>query len=186
MSARWRLTLFNTLALGILLLLLGLVLRWQVGGILEKKLDASLLALAETELASAVDSPAGGIHLHPVAPSESEFVFLRIEKMAWILDDTDRVLLASSARANVVLSPSTEFLRHAKRRVTFRTVRSASGESFRMVGLPITGRLDGRVIVLATSRRGIERFQGTLDRVLAAVFVIAPSSARSAESVWTS
>ena len=64
LSFRTRLTLRWVLAFGLILSLAHLVVYAATREFLVRDLDAQLRTLAGTELASAVDDPGGGIHLH--------------------------------------------------------------------------------------------------------------------------
>lgn len=93
-SFRWRLTFRWVLAFGLVLVVADLAAYFGVRAFLRRDLDAQLRTLAGTELASAVDEPGMGVHLHEFAIGDhgsQEFA----DKFVQLLDAGGRVLMQS-------------------------------------------------------------------------------------------
>ena len=94
LSFRTRLTLRWLLAFGLVLVVADLAVYFGARAFLRRDLDAQLRTLASTELASAVDEPGTGLHLHefPVdAHAPQDFV----DKFVQLIDAGGRVLMQS-------------------------------------------------------------------------------------------
>ncbi|MFA5911394.1 MAG: ATP-binding protein [Vicinamibacterales bacterium] len=94
LSFRSRLTLRWVLAFGLVLSVANLAVYFGARSFLRRDLDAQLRTLASTELASAVDEPGLGLHLHefPVgAHSPQEYA----DKFVQLIDAGGRVLMQS-------------------------------------------------------------------------------------------
>jgi len=142
LSFRSRLTLRWVFAFGLVLALATLVV--YVGGrrFLLQDFDAQLRTLAGTELASAIDEPGHGPHLHefPIDPnSTKEYA----DKFVQLLDPHGRVLLQSAS------------LGHAGSFLDQTTLSEALAGDAPLVDVTVRGR-SGRMIALVTE--GADRF----------------------------
>jgi two-component system OmpR family sensor kinase len=173
-SFRGRLTLVNAVVLGCVLLAAILLLPSQLSRILKANLDASLLTLAETEVASATDAPGNAVHLHPIAPYGEGADMARLDKIVVLLDRDGRVVGQTSALPDLRFRLPDGFAEEIREgRTTFRTVSSLSGHPIRLVGIPIQGgEPAGMVLVVGTSLQGVENVLQLLDLVLLGVSVI--------------
>jgi two-component system OmpR family sensor kinase len=94
MSFRARLTLRWVLAFGLVLVAADLAVYFGARAFLRRDLDAQLRTLASTELASAVDEPGMGVHLHEFAvgaQNPQEYA----DKFVQLIDAGGRVLMQS-------------------------------------------------------------------------------------------
>jgi two-component system OmpR family sensor kinase len=159
----------------ILLVTLAAAERWLTDAVYQQ-VDAALLALAETEVASALDSPGDEVHLHEAAPDSPMAAFRRLDKLVQLIDATGRVLDRSATLGGTALpvSPAT-LARLRDGDVVIETFPDlAAGEPVRIVTLPI--EVDGRLryaLQVGTSLRPAADFI-RLARVLfaAAAFAI--------------
>lgn len=94
LSFRSRLTLRSVLAFGLVLTVADLALYFGARTFLRRDLDAQLRTLASTELASAVDEPDLGLHLHefPVGAHRAQDF---ADKFVQLIDAGGRVLMQS-------------------------------------------------------------------------------------------
>lgn len=181
-SFRFRLTLLNAAVLGCVLLAVVLLLRWQLGGILRERLDASILAMAEAELASSTDSPDGTTHLHPIPPRPGYHDIAPINKIVALVDAAGRVLDRLPEDSADDLRIPTDLLSEVGRSgPVFRSVAARRGDRVRFVGLPIEidASSDG-VLLVGASMRGLEDLLGLLDLLLFGVTALGLAAAAGA------
>jgi two-component system OmpR family sensor kinase len=157
LSFRARLTLRWVLAFGLVLVVADLAVYFGARAFLRRDLDAQLRTLASTELASAVDEPGMGVHLHEFAvgtQNAQEYA----DKFVQLIDAGGRVLMQSPrlGQSDVLIDKPV-------------LIRALSGGA-PLVDVSVAGR-HGRMIGLVTP--GPERyvvavgvFTGQLDATL--------------------
>lgn len=156
LSLKTRLTLWHaTMVLGIL----GMVAagaEWWLGHAVQAQIDAALVALAETEAASALDSGGPGdllIHLHdPISPTGTP-TLRRLDKLVQVVDAGGTVVARSATLGTATLpAPPGMLAGLAEGHLRIDTVPDFGGEPLRLVSLPI--EVDGQfryVLQVATS-----------------------------------
>ncbi len=90
-TLRARLGLWHAAAVALILAATGVVTDAVLSRLLESQMDAALVALAETEAASALDGP-GGVHLHATGGDAGPRALRRMDKLVQIVDAGGRVL----------------------------------------------------------------------------------------------
>ena len=96
-SLRTRLALWHTAAITLILAGTWFVADRVLSRMVEGQVDEALLALAETEAASALDSPNGGVHLHAITRDAGRPSLARLDKLVQIVDADGRVLERSAS-----------------------------------------------------------------------------------------
>lgn len=135
---RARLTLWHGMAVALLLALVALVGDRTLSRMVEDQVDAALLALAETEAASALDGPAGQVHLHEPRTEAGTPPLRRLDKLVQIVDGEGRVVDRSAGLGTASLpSPPTLLARLREGEIVMETVPDVGGEPVRLVSLPL-------------------------------------------------
>ncbi|MEQ1909322.1 MAG: ATP-binding protein [Vicinamibacterales bacterium] len=142
LSFRSRLTLHWLLAFGMVLALADAAVYVGARAFLRRDLDAQLRTLAGTELASAVDEPGQGVHLHEF-PVDGSGVGEYADKFVQLIDGGGRVLMQSPR-----LGTSGALVTHS------RLAEALTGAA-PLVDVHVNGR-PGRMIGLVT--QGPERY----------------------------
>ena len=149
-------------------------------------------ALAETEAASALDSPDGRVHLHPISRDADRPSLARLDKLVQIVDADGRVLERSASLGDATLpAPPGLLARLASGEPVIETLPDLAGEPVRVVSLPI--EVDGRfryAVQVGTRLRAVSAvfdatrvlFLGASLAVLGVVVVIGALLTRSALS----
>lgn len=163
LSFRSRLTMGWVAGFGLVLTLALVAVYFGIRGFLVRDLDAQLRTLAGTELASAVDEPGDGVHLHefPVnAAGDDDYA----DKFVQLIDAQGQVLMQSP-----VLGTTPALVRGAD-------LQNAIAGRPPLVEVHVNGR-GGRMIALATA--GPERylvavglFTDKLDATLSQLFLL--------------
>ncbi len=135
LSFRARLTLRWVLSFGLILMLALAAVYLGVRAFLVRDLDAQLRTLAGTELASAVDEPGDGIHLHefPVGASDGDYA----GKFVQLIDADGRVMLQSPG------------LGRTPALVDYQALRDGLDGKSPIIDVAVNGRR-GRMTALAT------------------------------------
>ena len=138
LSFRARLTLRWLLAFGLVLALAHLTVYVGVATFLRRDLDAQLRTLAGTELASAVDEPGQGVHLHefPVDRSRPQEY---ADKFVQLLDREGRVLMQSPVLGTTGRLMPMERVTEALAGVAPLVDVAPRGRAGRMIGLVTAG-----------------------------------------------
>jgi two-component system OmpR family sensor kinase len=138
---RRRLAVWHAMVIVAILGATGLVADALLARALEQQLDASLVALAETEAASAFDDPSGAIHLHATATGARAVALRSLDKLAQIVDADGRVLERNAALGQRALPVGPAVLARLRRGdVVVETVELRPGEPVRVAALPIEVR----------------------------------------------
>lgn len=133
-----RLTLWHGTAVALILGLAALVGDRTLSQMVEDQVDAALLALAETEAASALDGPMGQIHLHEPRTEAGTPSLRRLDKLVQIVDAEGRVVDRSASLGTASLpSPPTLLARLREGAIVVETVPDVGGEPVRVVSLPL-------------------------------------------------
>ena len=191
-SLRGRLALWHTTAITLILAGTWLVADRVLSRMVESQVDEALLALAETEAASALDSPDGRVHLHAIARDAGRASLARLDKLVQIVDADGRVQGRSANLGDATLpAPPRLLARLARGEPVIETLPDLAGEPVRVVSLPI--EVDGTfryAVQVGTRQRGLRAvldatrvlFLGALLAVLGVVVVIGALLTRSALS----
>ncbi|HEX7785662.1 MAG TPA: HAMP domain-containing protein, partial [Methylomirabilota bacterium] len=116
----------------------GIVADTLLSRAIQQQLDASLVALAETEAASALDDPSGAIHLHATGSSRGRTPLGALDKLAQLLDADGRVLERNAALGERTLAAGPGVLDRLRRsEVVIETAELRPGELVRIASLPI-------------------------------------------------
>lgn len=155
LGLKTHLTLWHGMAVALILIVVALVGDRALSRVIDAEMDSTLLALAETEAASALDDPAGRIHLHEINAQAGEPSFRRYDKLVQVVD-ADGQVLARSATLGAATFPAPPALLSRLRdgEVVVETLPDFAGESVRLVSLPI--EVEGRfryAIQVGTSLR---------------------------------
>ena len=189
---RARLALWHAAAITLILAATWLVADRALSRMVESQVDGALLALAETEAASALDGPDGGVHLHAVPRDSAPASLARLDKLVQIVDAGGRVMERSASLGDARLpAPPGLLARLGSGETVVETLPAIGGEAVRVVSLPI--EVDGRFryAIQVGARLGPLRavlhatrllFLGALLAVLAAVVLIGVLLTRSALS----
>jgi two-component system OmpR family sensor kinase len=138
---RRRLAVWHAVVIVAILGATGLVADALLARALEQQLDASLVALAETEAASAFDDPSGAIHLHATAAGERAVALRALDKLAQIVDADGRVLVRNASLGQRTLPVGPPVLARLRRgEVVVETAGVPPGEPMRVASLPIEVR----------------------------------------------
>ncbi len=191
---RWglkaRLTFWHGAAVALILAIAFLAAERVLARMLDAQIDAALLALAETEAASALDDPEGRVHLHAVPPDGAAPPFARLDKLVQIIDAEGRVLDRSAILGEATLpAPPSLLVRLRRGEPVIETLPDFGGVPVRLVSLPIEveGRA-GYAIQVGASLRPVQAFlraarlllAATSAAILAAVVLTGGLVARSA------
>jgi two-component system, OmpR family, sensor kinase len=146
LALKTRLTLWHAAAVVFILAMVAGGADWWLARAVEAQIDAALVALAETEAASALDSGGPGelrVHLHDGASSTGAPTLRRLDKLVQVIDDNGTVLVRSATLGTAALpSPPSLLSRLAAGQITIETLADFGGESLRLVSLPI--EVEGR------------------------------------------
>ena len=189
-SLRARLALWHTAAITLVLAGTWFVADRVLSRMVESQVDGALLALAETEAASALDSPDGGVHLHAISRDADRPALARLDKLVQIVDAGGRVLERSASLGDAALpAPPGLLARLGSGEPVIETLPDLAGEPVRVVSLPI--EVEGRfryAVQVGTRLRSLRAvldatrvlFLGALLAVLGVVVVIGALLTRSA------
>jgi two-component system OmpR family sensor kinase len=141
-SRRWtlrrRLAVWHAAAIVLILAATAAVADVLLARALEQQLDASLVALAETEAASALDDPSGAIHLHVMGGGGRPAPLRALDKLAQIVDADGRVLERNALLGERALPAGPALLARLRRgEVVLETVETRPGDLVRLASLPI-------------------------------------------------
>jgi two-component system OmpR family sensor kinase len=143
--------------MAVTLVLFCFVLYLSLRSRLWSNLDPALVAIAQTEIASAVDDVDEGIHIHDL---DEQFVsaasIQRLVKFVQVTDPDGVVVLRSGNLGRGYLPYEAKWL--SRKSVDSRTVLREAGGELRMVTIPFTPARDGRIWVMqvATTTTQIE------------------------------
>lgn len=156
LGLKTRLTLWHAAVVLGILAMVAAGADWWLRRAVEGQIDAALVALAETEAASALDRGGPGgllIHLHePISPTGAP-PLRRLDKLAQVVDAEGAVVARSATLGTATLpAPPGMLARLAEGQLRIDTVANFGGEPLRLVSLPI--EVDGQfryVLQVATS-----------------------------------
>ncbi len=138
-----RLALWHGAAVALILAGAALAADWGLSRMIGAQVDAALVALAETEAASALGGPAGRIRLYESATDAGEAAHARLDKLVQIVDAEGRVVERSASLGEAVLPVHLALLSRLRDgEVVIETVSDVNGEPVRLVSLPI--EVEGR------------------------------------------
>jgi heavy metal sensor kinase len=169
LSFRWRLTLRWVLAFGLVLALADLAVYFGARAFLLRDLDAQLRTLAGTELASSVDEPDQGVHLHefPVdAATAQEYA----DKFVQLVDARGRLLMQSPVLGSAPPLMPSEVLTEALAGQAPIVDVTVHGRPGRMIGL-VTAGPDRYVVAVGLFTDKLDATLGRLRALLAGVWV---------------
>jgi two-component system OmpR family sensor kinase len=136
-----RLTLWHAGAVAAILALTVGGADWWLARAVAAQVDAALVALAETEAASALDRGDPDeleIHLHDVVAATGAPVLQRLDKLVQVVDAGGGVVARSATLGEAVLpAPSPLLQRLAAGEVVIETIAGFEGDPVRLVSLPI-------------------------------------------------
>lgn len=191
-SLRVRLALWHAAAITLILAGTWFAADRALSRMVESQVDGALLALAETEAASALDSPDGRPHLHAIAPDAARAALARLDKLVQIVDTGGRVVARSASLGDTALpAPPALVARLRTGESVVETLPDLGGEPVRVVSLPIEVEGEFRYAVQVGARLGPLRgvlhttrllFLGALLAILGAVLLIGVLLTRSALS----
>ncbi len=187
---RTRLTVWHGIAVAAILAVTALVADRALVRAVGDQVDGALLALAETEAASALDGDDGAVHVHEGRPGDDDTPPSRLDKLVQVVS-ADGAVVGRSARLSgggLPVGPGL-LARLAEGKPVFETVDDAAGEPLRMASLPL--ELDGRLRYavqvatplgpsLAVLRTARLLFAGAAVAILAAVVATGALLARRA------
>lgn len=161
-----RLTLWHGTAVVLILAATAGTADWWLSRSVERQIDAALVALAETEAASALD---GGdddeirVHVHDATIEAGRPALQRLDKLVQIIDARGLVVARSATLGEAALPAPPELLARLRRgEVALETLADLGGEPVRLVSLPIDVGGDFRYAVqVATSLRPAHAFLRT-------------------------
>lgn len=146
LTLKTRLTLWHAAAVAVILAIAAGSADWWLARAVEAQIDAALVALAETEAASALDSGQPGelrVHLHDRVSSTGTPTLRRLDKLVQVVDANGTVLARSATLGTAALpAPPSLLSRLAGGQITIETVADFGGEPLRLVSLPI--EVEGR------------------------------------------
>jgi two-component system OmpR family sensor kinase len=168
---RHRLALWHAMMFGLALVAGGLALYLAMRGYLLRKVDASLLALADAEVSSAFDDPDREIKLLEPWSRAGTGDLGAVNHLVQVTGlDGQRIARSQSLEEfELPLSPK-EIWRAASGQVFFRTLEDATGEPFRMVTVPV--RMDGQIRYVLQVGTPLYHVEMTLRGILRWLFVI--------------
>ncbi|MFQ5877594.1 MAG: sensor histidine kinase [Acidobacteriota bacterium] len=174
-SFRSRLALWHAFILTTTLAAGGSVLFLALREFLLRKVDASLMALAETEVASAFDDPLREVHLHEPVPGLGSPGVGQIDKMVQILALSGEVIARSSNLGPLQLPHSPKVRDRVRRgRAVFETVADFHGQKVRIVSVPV--RLGGEVKYVLQVGASLEGVRSTMSEILWLLAVLGTTS----------
>lgn len=149
----------------------GVAVHGAMARALESNLDLALSSVARTEVASAVDDPSGGVHLHdPLSQGAAP----GYEKLAHIEDAHGRLVAATDNLAGRCLPLDPGVRARALAGETVCVDAALDGHPLRVLAQPISGGRHGRlVMVVALSRRPLDSAMALLRRILFFVAALA-------------
>ncbi len=190
LGLKTHLTLWHGITVALILIVVAFVGDRVLSRVISAEVDSTLLALAETEAASALDDPEGRIHLHEVGADVRGLSFRRFDKLVQIVDADGRVLARSATLgASALPAPPALLSRLQEGEVVAETLSDFAGEPVRFVSLPIEvgGRFRYAIQVgtslhaaLAFRRAARFLFLGGSVAILCAVTIIGALLARGA------
>ncbi|CBE69949.1 MAG: HAMP domain-containing protein [Candidatus Methylomirabilis oxygeniifera] len=158
---RARLVFWHGIGLAVILAGTFAAADWLLRRSLSDQVDAALLALAETEAASALDSTT--IHLHEHRGASGAPEFRTLDKLVQILDLDGRVIIRSVSLGDTTLPMSSILLSRIRNRETvLDTLQNFAGDPVRLVSMPIEeGGKVRYALQVATSLRPTRIFLAT-------------------------
>ncbi|PWB78869.1 MAG: two-component sensor histidine kinase [Candidatus Methylomirabilota bacterium] len=168
---RARLVFWHGVGLAVILAGTFVAADWLLQRRLHDQVDAALLALAQTEAASALDSATIHLHEHRGAPGAPQLRAL--DKLVQILDLDGRVILRSASLGDTTLpAPQVLLSRVRNRETVLDTLPDFAGDPVRLVSLPVEDNGEVRYILqVATSLRPIRTFLSTTRLLMLVVSV---------------
>jgi two-component system OmpR family sensor kinase len=172
LTFRARLTIAHALAVAAILTAAMLATDWWLSRAVESQVDAALVALAETEAASALDGREGdeAVHLHDLRAESGGPALRRLDKLVQIVDAAGRPVARGITLGGEQLpAPPALLARLARGEIVLDTLPDFSGEPVRLVSLPIEA--EGRfryALQVGTSLRPARAFLRTARLVLLA------------------
>lgn len=158
-----RLTLGHGAAVTLILAGAALLGDRALSRMVDAQVDAALLALAESEAASALDDPEGRILLHEARMDAGGSSLRGLDKLAQIVDAEGRVLDRSANLGGAALPAPPPLLASLRDgQVSVETVPDVGGEPVRVVSVPVA--VEGRFrygIQVGTSLRAARGFLRT-------------------------
>ncbi|QXP87090.1 sensor histidine kinase [Methylococcus capsulatus] len=150
---------------------------WMLRQAVHSRLDAALLALAETERAMLLEGGEQSIKIHEAAPGPAPPSFIRLDRLVQIVDGDGRVLARSANLGTARLpSPPGLLLRLSRGETVFDTLPAFGEEPVRMVSIPV--RKDGSRLAIQVAgslddARNVMKSAGLLFIVLTSVLLVA-------------
>jgi two-component system OmpR family sensor kinase len=155
-----RLTLWHGAAVALILLGVTFVADRALSRIIGAQVDDTLVTLAETEAAEALDDPREGIHLHDVQPDAAGLPSRRLDKLVQIIDMDGQILARSATLGAARLPASLPLLTRLRAgEVVLETLPDFAEDRIRLVSLPIA--VEGRVryaVQVGTSLHATDTF----------------------------
>jgi two-component system OmpR family sensor kinase len=133
-----RLALWHAVAVATILTVTAVVADWWLQRWTLDQVDAALVSLAETEAASAVDSPGRPVDLRDPRSKAGGPALARLDKLVQVVDAEGRVVDRSATLGAATLpAPPTLLARLRLGEIVIETVGDFGGEPVRLVSLPI-------------------------------------------------
>jgi heavy metal sensor kinase len=140
MTFRFKLTLWYSFILALLLFAFGAVLYYSLSRTLIDGIDSSLWFVAETEAASLFDSDNGEPHVHEATPWTASNEGL-LDKYVQLLDGKGKVISKSANLGEKQLPSSGELLSSSlEGRVGFETINYLEEGALRLISLPLVDK----------------------------------------------
>ena len=168
LSFRWRLTLRWLLAFGLVLTLADLAVYFGARSFLRRDLDAQLRTLAGTELASAVDEPDQGVHLHEF-PVDASAAQEYADKFVQLIDGRGQLLMQSPVLGSTAPLMTTPVLADAMAGQAPLVNVIANGRPGRMIGL-VTAGPDRYVVAVGLFTDKLDATLGRLRTLLIGIW----------------
>jgi two-component system, OmpR family, sensor kinase len=141
LALKTRLTLWHAAAVIVILAIVAGGADWWLSRAVEAQIDAALVALAETEAASALDGGEPGdlrVHLHDRISASTGPTLGRLDKLVQIVEANGAVIARSATLGTAALPAPPGLLSHlARGQMMIETIVDFGGEPVRLVSLPI-------------------------------------------------
>jgi two-component system OmpR family sensor kinase len=141
LTLKTRLTLWHAGTVAVILAVTIGGADWWLGRAVTAQVDAALVALAETEAASALDRDgpdALEIHLHEVVSAAGAPILQRLDKLAQVVDVRGGIVARSATLGEATLpAPPALLERLARGEVVIETITGFQGDPVRLASLPI-------------------------------------------------
>jgi two-component system OmpR family sensor kinase len=138
LSFRSRLSIWQTVAVAVILGLAAFGGHWMLTRLVLGQLDAALVTLAETEASAIASDPRRPIRVHELAPGTAPPSFVRLDRFVQIVDLQGEVVAKSANLGPARLPVPPAMLKRLQRgEVVFETFANFTEEPIRVAALPI-------------------------------------------------